>query len=102
MGRIGTRKSPVIPPKSQRNSDTLVLLNGTYEVNYNRGGVRFRLKAKAGKLTSYEEFYKNGTLKTFFDYTSSCGGTDLHWCIYEYKKDGTLKVKTTLQTPSDN
>ena len=101
MGPIGTRRNPMVPPESQQNSNSLILLNGTYEGHYSNGRVRFRLKAKDGKFISYEEFYKTDVLKTFFDYTTSCGSTEFNFCISEYNKDGSLKEESTIRNPPE-
>lgn len=99
MGKIGTNKNPVIAPASSKSSNDIQAINGEYRVNYGNGQTKFVLTAQNGKLKEYKEFYKDGTLKTLFDYTESCGATPFHYCIYLYKKDGSLKTKTTIQTP---
>jgi len=99
MGKIGTKKNPVIQPASNLTGKKIQALDGEYRLNYNDLQPRFILKAQKGKLTEYKEFYEDGTLKTRFDYTESCGDTPMHYCIYLYNKDGSLKTKTTIRTP---
>lgn len=99
MGRISTRKNPVIAPTSFKSNNEIKPLDGEYIANYSNGQGRFILIAQNGKLIEYKEFYKNGILKTRFDYTESCGDSSFHYCIYLYKKDGSLKIKTTIRTP---
>ena len=98
MGRIGTKKNPVIAPSGEKVKE-LKLLNGEYRANHSNGQTRFVLSASKGKLIYYKEYYSNGVLKTHFDYTQSCGDTPFHYCIYQYNKDGSLKNKSTIQTP---
>lgn len=98
-GKLGTNKNPVIATASSLVNNDIPALNGEYKANYCNGQTRFILIAQNGKLKEYKEFYKTGTLKTRFDYTESCGDTPFHYCIYLFKKDGSLKTKTTIQTP---
>lgn len=99
MSRIGTKRNPVIVPTSIKRDQDIIPLEGEYKANYNNGQTRFILIAQNGKLKEYKEFYKNGALKTRYDYTESCGDTSFHYCIYLYKKDESLKYKATLRTP---
>lgn len=98
IGKIGTKKNPVITPDDE-NHIGIAALDGEYKAEHNNGKIRFVLSAKKGRLIEYLEYYPSGILKTRFDYTVSCGETELHYCIYQYEKDGSLKRKSTLQTP---
>lgn len=99
MGRIGTRKNPVIAPSTLISKSEIEPLDGEYKANYTNGQARFVLIAKNGKLIEYKEYYKDGTLKTRFDYSESCGDTPFHYCIYQFTKNGELKYKGTIQSP---
>lgn len=99
MGRIGSEKHAVIAPESNISQNKIQALNGEYKVNYDNGQTKYFLSAKNGRFLEYKEYYDNGNLKTHFDYTKSCGDTPFEYCIYLYKKDGTLIKETTLQTP---
>ncbi|MEN9999752.1 MAG: hypothetical protein RI922_2742 [Bacteroidota bacterium] len=99
IGKIGTKRNPVIRPASHKISSQTQPLDGEYKANFSNGQTRFVVNAQKGILKEYKEFRKDGTLKTRFDYTESCGDTPFHYCIYLYKKDGSLKTKTTIQTP---
>lgn len=98
MGRIGTKRNPVSPVLTKVN-DVFMALDGEYKANFSDGQPRFILIAQDGKLQEYKEFYKNGKVKHVFKYNETCGDTSFHYCIYLYKKDGTLKTKTTLRSP---
>ena len=99
FGKIGTKRNPVIIPSTFKIGVIPQVLDGEYKANFSNGQTRFVVIAQNGKLLEYKEFRKDGTLITRFDYTESCGDTPFHYCIYMYKKDGSLKTKTTIQTP---
>ncbi len=100
MGRIGTRKQPVIAPAVKPNTNwTIPPLDGKFIAKHKNGTIRFEVLANEGRLTYFKEYYKNGILKTHFDFTESCGDTAQHYSIFQYDKDGELKYKGTLKTP---
>ena len=101
MGPIGTKKSPVIGPTSMQSDGEIPALHGEYKANYNNGQTQFILKAENGRFTEYLEYYKNGNLKTRYDYTKSCGNSLLEYCIYQYKKNGELKMEGRLRRPGE-
>lgn len=99
MGSIGSDKNPVIAPVSNESTEEIPALDGEYKANYSNGQTKYIYVADNGKLTEYREYYENGTLKTRFDYTKSCGDEPFHFCIYLYNKDGSLKTETTIKPP---
>lgn len=94
ISRIGTKSNPVIPYKEIKAVNGAIPLDGTYKANFSNGKTRFILTARNGRLIEYSEFYKTGNLKHTFKYNELCGDTFLQYCIYLYKKDGSLKAKT--------
>lgn len=98
MGPIGTAKNPIIAPKGQSGGE-IQLLNGIYKANYDDGQVKYELNTLNGKFIYYKEYYTNGVLKSHFAYTESCGDDPFQYCIYQYKKDGSLKNKSTIRLP---
>jgi hypothetical protein len=100
MEPLGTKKNPVIFPENNSTPKSgMQPLNGVYKANYKNGVLKFRLEALGGRLTDYQEFYENGNMKTHYNYTKSCGDTPLHYCITNYKKDGTTKSQGTVRVP---
>ncbi len=97
--KLGTNKNPVIAPTPIKTDLKIKPLHGEYKANFKNGKTRFSLTSQNGRLLEYQEYYKNGNLKHVFKYTESCGDTEFHYCIYLYNNDGSLKLKTTLQTP---
>lgn len=91
--------NPVIASTSNTTTQKINPLHGEYKVNFKNGKTRFNLIAQNGRLVEYKEYYKNGNIKHVFKYTESCGDTQFHYCIYLHNNDGSLKLKTTLQTP---
>jgi hypothetical protein len=101
MGPIGAKKSPVIGPVSLNSDGEIPPLHGVYKANYTNGQTQFVLKADNGRFTEYLEYYKNGNLKTRYDYTKSCGKSPFEYCIYKYKKNGDLKMEGRLRRPNE-
>ncbi len=97
-GKIGSKKNPVIAPISDESGEEIPALSGEYKANHSNGHTKYVYVAEEGKLLEYREYYKNGTLKTHFDYKENCGVTPFQFCIYLYKKDGTLKSENTIKT----
>ncbi len=101
MGKIGSKKHPVIAIVENESYGQIPPLDGEYRANFGNGQPHIILKADNGRFTEYLEYHKNGNLKTRYDYTKSCGKSPFEYCIYQYKKNGELKMEGRLRSPGE-
>ncbi len=66
------------------------LLDGEYKTIDEKGNVRFIFILKNGEFVSYKEFYANGIISAWFDYTKNWEGLPHSYFITTYDKKGNV------------
>lgn len=74
------------------NGEKIQMLNGEYKWYDDKGKLSSVHVLKEGIYISCKEYYPNGEVHQFFDYTRRCEGQEQGWYLYVYDKNGKLKL----------
>lgn len=89
MGRFISKKGKIDGPSVIPSNNDAILLNGEYKC-YEKGRLRYVHVFKNGYYVSYKEFYANGQIAVFFDYTKHAEGQPNSWYMTCYDPSGRI------------
>ena len=64
------------------------MLDGIYKWYNSKGQLRSEHILKNGNYVSFREYYSDGQIQSYFDYTKHCDTQEHSWYIYTYNKKG--------------
>lgn len=76
-----------------KSTTGIKMLDGEYKCFDKKGKLNYIHTFKDGVYVSYKEYYPNGKLHTFFDYTKHYKDQPYSWYLIEYKKNGDVKYE---------